>query len=166
VAKLTSVKEKATKSAPKVSVSASAQTKITSSKTEKAFVPQVHFKSKELSESLVSECREKLLGIKTDLLNRVKEARGKLDQFERGGDEADQTMRLLAEQEMLNLSDRLRSQLLEIESALGRIESGNYGFCEETDEIIETERLRAIPWTRLSIEGAEIRESMNKRYAR
>ena len=46
-------------------------------------------------------------------------------------------MRILAEQEMLNLNDRLRSQLLEIESALGRIESGAFGFCEETDEPIE-----------------------------
>ena len=67
---------------------------------------------------------------------------------------------------MLNLNDRLRSQLYEIESALGRIENGSFGMCEETEEIIEVERLRAIPWTRLSIEGAEIRESVNKRYAR
>jgi DnaK suppressor protein len=96
----------------------------------------------------------------------VKEARGKLDQFERGGDEADQTMRILAEQEVMSQTDRLRSQLLEIESALGRIENGSYGFCEETEEPIETERLKAIPWTRLSIEGAEIRESVDKRYAR
>lgn len=101
-----------------------------------------------------------------DLLNRVKEAREKLDLGEKGGDEADQTMRLLAEQEMLNLNDRLRSQLFEIESALGRIENGSFGTCEETEEPIEVERLRAIPWTRLSIEGAEIRESVNKRYAR
>ena len=41
-----------------------------------------------------------------------------------------------------------------------------FGICEETEEVIEPERLRAIPWTRLSIEGAEIRESVNKRYAR
>ena len=75
-------------------------------------------------------------------------------------------MRLLAEQEMLNLNDRLRSQLFEIESALGRIESGSFGMCEETEEPIEVERLKAIPWTRLSIEGAELRESVNKRYAR
>ncbi len=55
---------------------------------------------------------------------------------------------------------------MEIEGALGRIEKGLYGVCEETEEIIEAERLLAIPWTRLSIEGAEIRESLGKKYAR
>jgi DnaK suppressor protein len=124
------------------------------------------FSPAKLTDALISDCREKLLTAKADLLNRVKEARGKLDQFERGGDEADQTMRILAEQEVMSQTDRLRSQLLEIESALGRIENGSYGFCEETEEPIETERLKAIPWTRLSIEGAEIRESVDKRYAR
>ena len=119
-----------------------------------------------VTEKIVKECRDKLMKTKMDLLNRVKEAREKLDLGEKGGDEADQTMRLLAEQEMLNLNDRLRSQLFEIESALGRIENGSFGVCEETDESIEVERLRAIPWTRLSIEGAEIRESVNRRYAR
>ncbi len=119
-----------------------------------------------LTDKLVKECKEKLLKTKMDLLNRVKEAREKLDLGEKGGDEADQTMRLLAEQEMLNLNDRLRSQLFEIESALGRIESGAFGLCEETEEPIEVDRLRAIPWTRLSIEGAELRESVDRRYAR
>lgn len=122
--------------------------------------------SNKVTDKVISECRDKLVKTKMDLLNRVKEAREKLDLGEKGGDEADQTMRLLAEQEMLNLNDRLRSQLYEIESALGRIESGAFGMCEETEEPIEVERLRAIPWTRLSIEGAEIRESVNRRYAR
>ena len=146
------------------------KTKVTATVTKaaelKTAAPKVEFQVQKLTDALITECREKLLTTKTDLLNRVKEARGKLDQVERGGDEADQTMRILAEQEVMSQTDRLRSQLLEIESALGRIENGSYGFCEETEEIIETERLRAIPWTRLSIEGAEIRESMNKRFAR
>jgi len=124
------------------------------------------FTKEKLTDVLIKECKDKLLKSKMDLLNRVKEAREKLDLGEKGGDEADQTMRLLAEQEMLNLNDRLRSQLFEIESALGRIENATYGTCEETEEPIETERLRAIPWTRLSIEGAEIRESVERRYAR
>jgi len=119
-----------------------------------------------ISEKLVSECRQKLVQAKTDILNRVKEARMNLDNEDKGGDEADQTVRVLAEAEFLNMHERLRNQLFEIESALGRIENGSFGLCEETEELIEPERLRAIPWTRLSIEGAEIRESMNKRYAR
>ncbi|MFN8846785.1 MAG: TraR/DksA family transcriptional regulator [Bdellovibrionales bacterium] len=119
-----------------------------------------------VSEKLIKECKAKLLQSKTDLLNRVKEAKSHFDNEDRGGDEADQTVRVLAEQEFLNMTDRLRHQLMEIESALGRIENGTFGLCEETEEFIEPERLKAIPWTRLSIEGAEIRESMNRRFAR
>ena len=50
--------------------------------------------------------------------------------------------------------------------ALARIEQGCYGVCEETGEIIESERLMALPWTSLSIEGAEIREAINKKHVR
>jgi len=120
----------------------------------------------QISEVLVKECKSKLLQTKAELLNRVKEARSEFTNDDKGGDEADQTVRVLAEAEMLSQNERLRSQLLEIESALGRIQNGTYGVCEETEEFIEPERLRAIPWTRLSIEGAEIRESIRKRYAR
>jgi DnaK suppressor protein len=120
-----------------------------------------------VSDKLVTECRTKLLNSKQDILNRVKEARLNLDSNEeKGGDEGDQTIRVLAEQEFLSMHERLRHQLMEIESALARIENGSFGYCEETEEVIEPERLRALPWTRLSIEGAEIRESVNKRYAR
>ena len=72
----------------------------------------------------------------------------------------------LAELDFLSAQGRAKDRLLEIETALARIERGNYGVCEETDEPIEVERLRALPWTRLSIEGAEIRESLQKRYVR
>lgn len=166
MAKVTNIKEAASK-ASSAQIAKTASLKAASLKAAPTAVKAApQFTEKLITEKLVQECREKLLSTKADLLNRVKEARGKLDQAERGGDEADQTMRILAEQEIMNLTDRLRSQLLEVESALGRIEGGKFGICEETDETIETERLRAIPWTRLSIEGAEIRESMTKRYAR
>lgn len=119
-----------------------------------------------ISAKLVEECKRKLLHTKAELMNRVREARMNLVDEDKGGDEADQTVRVLAEAEFLSMQDRLRAQLMEIESALARIENGSFGLCEETEEPIEAERLLAIPWTRLSIEGAEIRESMNKRYAR
>ena len=119
-----------------------------------------------MTTDIVKECKQRLLEAKADILNRVKEARRDLYIEDKGGDEADQTVRVLAEAELLTMHDRLRTQLLEIEMALARIENGKYGVCEETEEKIEPERLRAIPWTRLSIEGAEIRESIKKRYAR
>ncbi len=120
----------------------------------------------DLPRDLIEKCKERLLRDKEDILNRVKSARRNLYNDDRGGDEADQTQRVLAERDLINETERLRQQLAEIEFALARIASGTYGICEETEEPIEAERLLAIPWTRLSIEGAEIRESMRKRYAR
>lgn len=119
-----------------------------------------------IESTLLVECKKRLLSAKMDILNRVKDTRRDLHFEDKGGDEADQTVRVLAEAETLTLHERLRSQLLEIELALSRMESGSYGICEETEERIESERLLAIPWTRLSIEGAEIRESVKRRYAR
>jgi DnaK suppressor protein len=122
----------------------------------------------QLSKSLIEKCRKALVDAKADILNRVKDVQRGLNDSEDGksGDEGDQTNKALVESELMALNDRLRSQLVEIEFALSRIERGSYGICEETEEPIEPERLLAIPWTRLSIEGAEIRESVTKRYAR
>ena len=120
-----------------------------------------------LPKALVEKCKQKLLLSKEDILNRVKDARDNLNRDDtKGGDEGDQTVRALEESQFLRLNERFRKQLMEIEMALSRIDGGTYGICEETEEVIESERLMAIPWTRLSIEGAEIRESLNKRYAR
>ena len=118
------------------------------------------------SETVVRLCREKLVQLKADLMNRLKDSFDDYRARDRIGDETDQAVEMLAEGAFLEAQTRLRNQLFEIELALGKIEVGVYGVCEETEEPIEPDRLVAIPWTRLSIEGAEIRESMNKRYAR
>ncbi len=118
-----------------------------------------------VSRKIIEQCRSKLLMAKADLLNRFQSHFHDLRNRESGGDEADQSMSILAENQLFAAQQRLRSQLLEIESALSRIERGTYGICEETEEPIEVERLLAIPWTRLSIEGAEIRESHSQRRA-
>ena len=120
-----------------------------------------------LSESFIRECKMRLLETKREILNRVVRSRAEFQTLDKaGGDEADQTMTLLAENDFLSAQSRLKEQLLEIEMALSRIETGRYGVCEETEEAIEEERLRALPWTRLSIEGAEIRETFRRRFAR
>lgn len=119
-----------------------------------------------LTSKVLSVCKEKLLTTKASLLNRIRENYTDYHTRDRGGDEADQAVSILAEDQFLTIQERLRAQLLEIEVALAKIERGRYGICEETEELIETERLLAIPWTRLSVEGAEIREDLSKRYAK
>ncbi|WP_374034418.1 TraR/DksA family transcriptional regulator [Bdellovibrio bacteriovorus] len=119
-----------------------------------------------ISENLVMECRRKLLSAKQDVLNRFRTAQRELVHAERGGDEADQSVAHIEEHSFLISQARMRNQLVEIEMALARIEQGTFGICEETEELIESERLLAIPWTRLSIEGAEMREAVSRKFAR
>lgn len=118
------------------------------------------------SETVVRLCREKLIQLKADLMNRLRDSFDDYRSRDRVGDETDQAVEMLAEGHFLESQTRLRNQLFEIELALGKIEVGVYGVCEETDEPIEEERLLAIPWTRLSVEGAEIREDLSKRFAK
>lgn len=116
--------------------------------------------------NLIDLCKQKLLKMKMDLLNRSRQAAQNFNQIDKShGDEIDQSAAHQEEHSFLVNQTRLKEQLVEIEQALNRIEQGTYGICEETDEKIEAERLLAIPWTRLSIEGAEIRETAQRRYA-
>lgn len=120
-----------------------------------------------LSDKIIQECRKKLLRLRQDILNRVKTHHIEFQQVDKStGDEIDQSVAHLEEHNFLIAQDRMKTQLVEIEFALGRIEHGTYGVCEETEEPIEIERLLAVPWTRLSIEGAEIRESISRKFAR
>jgi DnaK suppressor protein len=119
-----------------------------------------------LSREFVEKCRSLLVSKKAEILNRMRLERASFTEFERGGDEIDLTVANQAEHQFLVSQDRLRENLLEIEMALSRIEQGSFGFCEETEEMIEPERLLSIPWTRVSIEGAEIREAIAKKFAR
>lgn len=120
-----------------------------------------------ISSEIISECRRKLMSMKADLMNRAKALRAEFAANDKNsGDEIDQTVAQLAENNFLASQERVRTQLMEIEFALARIESGHYGLCEETGEYIERDRLLALPYTRLSIEGAEIREAHNRRFGR
>lgn len=122
---------------------------------------------KTITAGILAECRQKLLTMKTEILNRAQNAAQQFNQVDKAaGDEIDQSSAHQEEHTFLINQSRLKSQLLEVEFALGRIELGSYGICEETEEPIEQERLKALPHTRFSIEGAELRESVNKKYAR
>ena len=64
----------------------------------------------------------------------------------------------------LRTRDRERKLISKIDTALGRLDSGRYGYCEETDEPIGIRRLEARPIATLSIEAQERHERMERTY--
>ena len=64
----------------------------------------------------------------------------------------------------LRTRDRERKLLKKIESALVRIDEGDYGYCEETGEEIGLQRLEARPVATLSVEAQERRELAERQF--
>lgn len=64
----------------------------------------------------------------------------------------------------LRTRDRERKLLKKVQQALARIESGEYGWCEETGEPIGVPRLLARPTATLSLEAQQRREQRQKMY--
>jgi DnaK suppressor protein len=68
------------------------------------------------------------------------------------GSVEEERRRLLAEVE------RQSQHLLEVASAIRRIDEGDYGYCEASGEEITLERLQAMPWAAYSIYSQEVLE--------
>lgn len=67
------------------------------------------------------------------------------------------------EQELtFRLLDRSRKLLKEIEHALEKIKTGDYGYCEGTGELIPKKRLDLAPWVRHSVEHKQNLEFRKK----
>ncbi len=64
----------------------------------------------------------------------------------------------------LRTRDRERKLLKKVQQSIARIDSGEYGWCEETGEPIGLARLLARPTATLSLEAQERREMRQKLY--
>jgi DnaK suppressor protein len=64
----------------------------------------------------------------------------------------------------LRTRDRERKLLKKIDSALGRIDDGSYGYCEETGDEIGLRRLEARPVATLCVEAQERRELAERQF--
>lgn len=62
----------------------------------------------------------------------------------------------------LRTRDRQRKLIAKIDAALSRIENGSYGYCEETGEAIDVNRLIARPIATLSLEAQKKHEALEK----
>ena len=109
--------------------------------------------------------RNKLLTWKEEILKEAKETLAHLqaesenhpDLADRASSETDRAIELRAR-------DRQRKLIAKIDAALGRIEDGSYGYCEDTGEPIGLKRLDARPIATLSVEAQERHERRERVY--
>ncbi len=77
-------------------------------------------------------------------------------------DEVDQASAMVDQNLTFRLLDRDRKLLSEIEHAISKLDSGDYGYCEGTGEPIPKRRLELRPWCRHSVKYKEKLERMKK----
>lgn len=115
-----------------------------------------------VKKEVVEYCRSKLLEMRQQIMNNINNRTDLTDHLE--GDEGDMAQTLQNQDASLIQRENNFLRLKQIDIALAKIEAGTYGICEETEEFIDEDRLKAVPWTNLSIEGAEIREQRQRRF--
>lgn len=116
-----------------------------------------------MNERMLEYFRQKLLKWRSELLE---ESNDTLQSLQEGGilepDIADRASIETDRSLELRTRDRARKLIAKIDQALDRIEDGEYGYCEETDEPIAIARLEARPIATLSLEAQERHERMER----
>jgi DnaK suppressor protein len=118
-----------------------------------------------MNEKQLEYFRVLLQGLKDDLLSNAGETTEHLrEDTTIVPDPADRAT--IEEEHALELRtrDRERKLLKKISQSLARIESGDYGFCDETGEPIGLGRLLARPTATLSLEAQQRRELKQKMF--
>ena len=109
--------------------------------------------------------RRRLLGWRDEIL---RDAQGTIQNLqEDDGQAPDIADRATTESERsieLRTRDRQRKLVGKIDAALGRIDEGSYGYCDDTGEPIGLKRLEARPIATLSIEAQERHERRERVY--
>ncbi len=113
-------------------------------------------RQKEYFKRRLMDWRADILRESKDTLDHLQEESLHLpDIADRASSETDKALEL-------RTRDRQRKLISKIDSALRRIENGEYGYCEETGEPISLRRLEARPIATLSLEAQERHERAEK----
>ena len=121
--------------------------------------------SEYMNEKQLAFFRLKLVVLKNDILaNADQTAENLRDDTVVVPDPADRAT--IEEEHALELRtrDRERKLLKKIEQSIGRIDAGDYGYCDETGEPIGVPRLLARPTATLSLEAQQRREMKQKMF--
>ena len=124
---------------------------------KKAAAPAAAAQADDWSADELAEVRAELEGQATALrgeIDRAEAASEKLkrDQSSEGsGDEADAGSKTFEREHEMSLSNNSRDLLVQVERALGRLDAGTYGRCEECGNAIPKARLQAFPRATLCV---------------
>ena len=116
-----------------------------------------------MNERQVEYFRRKLIAWRDELLDESRgtvavlqgDTRNIPDVADRASEETDRALEL-------RTRDRQRKLISKIDSALRRIEQGEYGYCEKTGDPISLKRLDARPIATMSLEAQERHERREK----
>ena len=117
-----------------------------------------------MNERQLNFFKERLRQLEQDILNNAGETTEHLRETQFVPDPADRAT--IEEEHALELRtrDRERKLLKKVQQSIARIDSGEYGWCEETGEPIGIARLLARPTATLSLEAQERREMRQKMF--
>ena len=121
-------------------------------------------KEKFMNPTMKKYFRLKLINWKNNLLKESSNTLNNLQKEEnvRRPDLADRVTEEIERSFELRTRDRERKLITKIDEAIKKIDSDDYGYCEETGDPISIKRLEARPIATLSLEAQEVHEKREK----
>lgn len=117
-----------------------------------------------LNEQQWQELKQLLEAKRRELVNSIAIMRSRDMEFNPDDniEEMDQAANIQLQAVQLRVLDKESKLLREVDRALAKFDTEEYGLCEGTEEPIGYPRLKARPWARYSIDYAEEKERMEK----
>ena len=101
-----------------------------------------------------TQIRERLLALQLELQQRLDKTQS--DERHEVEERDDTTAQLWQASEIRDgLNDEAADELRDVNRALARLDTGDYGSCTKCDEAIDPRRLEAVPYAELCISCAE-----------
>ena len=121
-------------------------------------------KEKFMNPTMKKYFRLKLINWKNNLLKESSNTLNNLQKEEnvRRPDLADRVTEEIERSFELRTRDRERKLIAKIDEAIKKIDSDDYGYCEETGDPISIKRLEARPIATLSLEAQEVHEKRER----
>ncbi|HKL00849.1 MAG TPA: TraR/DksA family transcriptional regulator [Desulfotignum sp.] len=118
-----------------------------------------------LDNEKLARFKEKLLAKQAELVRKRSDIKKNIRSLKmKHADVLDQSILMNSIENEIDFSRRCDVMITQIERALERIETGEFGYCELTGEPIDIRRLEVQPWATLSIKALEKLEKKHTPY--